>query len=266
MPSLVKRKIEGIWMWLDPEDHGVGQRLCAKGKREECFMWLLRRHAHGIGFDVGANIGYCTLSLAEKCGSVCAYEPSPYNMLTLRKNINLNELENVFPMRYAIGDACAERTFYITKKPNLNSLIPTEGLSIQVKVRTIDSLPDVPNFIKMDIEGGEVGALQGAEKNLSEAEDLTILIEVHPEKYSPTNDFATVLRHVVFELGYRIKYVINAKGKRHVVEQKATLYKDGLEKERAIWTDVDPDTAIKWATEMPEDGLKVVRAIMLVKG
>lgn len=269
MSALIRKTIEGTPMWLDPYDHGVGQRLNAVGKREECFMWLLRKHAHGVAFDVGANIGYCTLSLAKKCSQVFAFEPSQDNQNTLIANCG--QLDNVFINPYLVGDRDCEMKFYLTKRPNLNTIIdPNDGsepiLRTMVSLDVFCKTRYLPNFIKMDIEGGEVGALKGAEHVLDNATDLTILIEVHPEKYSSANDFAGVLTHIIFDLGYKVKYVINAKGKRHELTKCARLYKDGLEKDRAIFTDVDFGQIIDLSTKMPEDGKKVVRAIMLTRG
>lgn len=252
-------------MFLDPNDGGVGQRLCAMGKREMCYMYLLRKFAHGVAYDVGANIGYCTMSLARKCDLVRAFEPSEENHKTLLRN--LKYVSNAIPYYYAIGNISGLTKFYLTDKPNLHTVINTgEGKEVDVNMVRIDDVMGLPpNFIKMDIEGGEVGALQGAEKTLTDAKDMTILIEVHPEKYSAENDFERVLRHIVFDLGYNIEYVINAKGKRDIVAAHCKLYKDGLEEKRAIFTDIPQEHAIGWTTQMPEDGLKIVRAIMLIR-
>ena len=54
---LIKKKIDGFKMWLDPKDNGVGKRLNAIGYREPGFMWMIDREAGGFGFDIGANIG-----------------------------------------------------------------------------------------------------------------------------------------------------------------------------------------------------------------
>ena len=269
MGKLIRKIIEGTPMWLDPCDHGVGQRLNAVGKREECFMWLLRKFANGVAFDVGANIGYCTLSLARKCSAVYAFEPSEENQKTLRANVS--DKENVFVNPYVVSDRDGQINFYLTKRPNLNSIIkPGEGsVPIERTMISIDSFckqRDVkPNFIKMDIEGGEVGALRGAEETMATAENLAILIEVHPEKYSTANDFAGVLTHIVYDLGYKVKFVINAKGKKQELMRCAKLFKDNLEADRAIFTDVDPGLVVSQATTMPEDGRKVLRAIMLTR-
>ncbi len=49
-------------------------------------------------YDIGANIGYVSLSLAKRVGSggrVVAFEPIPRNADLLRRNIEDNKLTNV---------------------------------------------------------------------------------------------------------------------------------------------------------------------------
>ena len=83
---MIKKKIEGFPMWLDLKDGGISKRLYIKGGREFAFMWILRKEASGIAYDIGANIGYCTLSLAKKCKKVYAFEPDPRSLKLLVKN------------------------------------------------------------------------------------------------------------------------------------------------------------------------------------
>ena len=73
---MIKKKIDGIPMWLDLKDHGISKRLLlTNGQREPGYQWILKKEASGVAYDVGANIGWYTILLAERCDTVYAWEP-----------------------------------------------------------------------------------------------------------------------------------------------------------------------------------------------
>jgi FkbM family methyltransferase len=258
--GLVKKTIEGFKMYLDPKDGGISMTLVQKGGREKAFMFLLRTEASGIALDCGANIGYCTLSLAEKCEKVLAFEPDERSYKLLEKNMAGHK--NCFLFRDALGEHIGLIGFKKDKRPNL-SRVTTKGKKL-VRCVTIDTLEEPFNFIKMDIEGGEVAALKGARRTLSEATNIKLLIEVHPQMYGPDNNFSDVLWWLV-NAGYKFSYVINAKGKSAVIEEKYKAYTFFPNYERKIYKNIVPEDAIPWACTMPADKKKVLRAIMLEK-
>jgi len=257
---MLKKRIEGIRMWLDPHVPGISRALLKNGGREPCFMWILCKEASGIAFDVGANIGYTTLRLAQRCTEVVAFEPDPRNIALLDKNVEINPGCPIIAKRLALGAKGGFAQFILGKKANLSRLGP-EG-EVGVEVETIDGQAKRPDFIKADLEGGEVGMLKGAMKTLQE-HSVKILIEVHPVFYGPENDMKKALM-ALFDIGYQIKYVVNAKGKRHILKPYR-LVKEFKDFPRAVFSDVPVDVALPWICEMPEDGKKVVRAILLEK-
>ena len=148
-----------------------------------------------VAFDLGANIGYVTLQLAERVGSkgrVYAVEPSPENFTILSRNIELNHYsDRVVLYETAISNRNGTSQFYISKSSNLHGLNPSSHTtqSVEVVVQTGDKFfsdKPSPNFIKMDIEGAEVEALEGMRETRERAEPpVKILMEVHSMDYSP---------------------------------------------------------------------------------
>lgn len=260
-----KHRIRGINIWLDPSDNGISHRLIAtNGYRERAFDWVIRKEASGVAFDVGANIGWCSLQMAKTCKEVWSFEPDPRNLRLLRKNKGRNMIVN----EHAIGQYDHMGKLVAERKPNLNTVQRDDHGDLEV--RSIDSIcagermdENVfhPNFVKMDIEGGELLALKGATETIAWFEPK-FLIEVHPEKYKD-DEFAEVLGDMV-DMGYRFKYVINAKGKMHKLK-KYKCVKRWKGFPRAVWTGVPDEQCIKWATTMPKDGKKVLRSIYLEK-
>lgn len=273
--KVIKKKIENIPMYLPLEDHGIGKRLHLHGGREWAFMWILRTEAEGVAYDIGANIGYCTLSLAKRCQKVIALEPDPRSLKYLKKNVKLNKLENVEIVPKAVTSKVSTVNIYLDRKPNLSRVmpedmaaVPTRGHGVFVDGVTINALATVqlPTFIKMDIEGSETNAIAGGLNTLRNAEKIKILIEVHPQFYNKENDFRHYLQ-VLLDNGYYFKYVVNAKGKiREFTDKGFVPFKTFKQfDKRAVFKDVPSELVLPWATEMPKDGKKVIRSVLLCK-
>jgi len=126
--------------------------------------------------DVGANIGYFSL-LASKLvgtnGMVFSFEVSPPILSRLKRNIQINSIENIVIFPFAVSNKVGSAEFYISENMNsgLSSLRSIDGTShILVDTMTLDSVLDrLPKIkvIKMDIEGAEGMALEGMVKLLN---------------------------------------------------------------------------------------------------
>jgi FkbM family methyltransferase len=111
--------------------------------------------------DVGANAGYFTLLFSRAVGAVFAFEPDPQNLVHLRRNITLNHRDNVSIIAAAVTDK--EGVARFRPDASMGSICSDGPLS--VTTCRIDEFP-TPDFVKMDIEGGELLALQGAQRTL----------------------------------------------------------------------------------------------------
>jgi len=144
-------------------------------------------------YDVGANIGYVTLMLAHNVGpsgKVFAFEALPDNVERIKKNLDLNNLTNVTIVSGAVTDRTGPVVFYVhdsvgmgkaagsagRREEQYKAEISVPGLSLDEFVfQQGNQLPDV---VKMDIEGGEVLALPGMRRILAEHHPL-MLLELH---------------------------------------------------------------------------------------
>ncbi len=120
-----------------------------------------------VFYDVGANVGFYSLlsSLLVGRGRVFAFEPAPRNLAYLRMHLELNHAGNVEVLPLAISDTIGEAQFQIEPSGLMGHL--AHGGSTTVLTASLDSLVESgriapPDFIKMDIEGAELLALQGA--------------------------------------------------------------------------------------------------------
>jgi FkbM family methyltransferase len=142
-----------------------------------------------IVFDIGANAGFFTLIAARltgPSGRCVAFDPSPDNYQSVREQLELNDLNTYCSARQeAIGSTTGTASFSFAKPGSPQGHLGDAGngeQSITVRVVTLDSLRDelgTPNFIKLDVEGAEVGVLDGAADLLRAAAKPTWLIELH---------------------------------------------------------------------------------------
>ncbi len=143
--------------------------------------------------DVGANIGYHTVlfgALAGPKGRVIAFEPAADNYCLLNRNIARNGLENVETMAAAVCDKAGVlglRRHDESSGAHTLADVEQAGFSKTLLVPTLrlDDLPiDRVDFIKIDIQGAELLALDGAsgliEKNRSR---LRMLLEYNVAIY-----------------------------------------------------------------------------------
>jgi FkbM family methyltransferase len=113
-------------------------------------------------------------------GRVIAFEPVPDNFQRLERNIRLNELSQVTPVCAAAADREGVTSF--TFEPDLPSqgkIAKDGGLTVQQM--TLDGhfkRWGAPSYMKIDVEGGAGGVLDGA-KDLIAAHRPTIYIETH---------------------------------------------------------------------------------------
>ena len=272
MIQKIEKEIEGFPMSLNPHDGGISSVLIKKGKREPCFMWLLRQQRGRYAIDCGANIGYTTLSMCKNFASVYAFEPDDRSRELLQDSILLNDYrEKCSISEAALSDMTGYVFFEQTPKPNL-SKISTSGRRVEsVRIDDIDIYPD---FIKMDVEGGEVRVLHGAKETLTAIPKCSILIEVHPQFYDEANDFRECLEYLL-EVGYKITHVVSAGMERPDLFMENNYYpsRTFANCRRAIYNDISQEHAVDWASRVIEQKLpngkvspKIIRAILIEKG
>lgn len=126
-----------------------------------------------VVWDVGAHAGATTYFLSRVVGphgKVYAFEPDTTNYEYLKKNIELHGLRNVVPVAKALSGSTGTASFNMdgTMCAGLReyALYKVKGGSKAVPTITVEDacseLGDVPRFVKMDIEGAEVAAIEGS--------------------------------------------------------------------------------------------------------
>ena len=141
-------------------------------------------------FDVGASIGEQSIIYAKKVGSeglVIAIEPSPERISYLKKNIVINRLGNIKLFEGAVWSNVGIIKLEPYGLGPKGFKIGGRGSElVKVNAYTLDKIAshfgvEKIDFLKMDIEGGEVEALKGISMPVK-----SIAIETHKVKERKT--------------------------------------------------------------------------------
>lgn len=174
-----------------------------------------------VAVDVGANIGYLTLIMAQlvgEQGKVYAVEPGPDNLELLYKNIQINGMRNVEVLPYAAGRERRKQELYLRKAGTLHSLYAqadAETTTVQVQVAPLNELIKAQkvDFIKLDVEGGEIAVLQGMTEILRSNPALRLIVEWNPSALQRAGYAPEELPDFLLQAGFRVS-VINEESRR----------------------------------------------------
>jgi FkbM family methyltransferase len=145
---------------------------------------LLQNKDQIVFYDVGANIGTHTVAMAKRFGdrvAVRSFEAQRQVYYVLCGNVAINGLDNVHVHHAAVSDQSNKAMLIdlpdYTLPNNFGGLelVPAERTDNQYMTKTqsesvttvtIDQFAESVDFLKMDIEGMEHVALQGAKKTI----------------------------------------------------------------------------------------------------
>lgn len=161
--------------------------------------WLESFSQNDIFYDIGANIGMFSLTVAKIYGGqvkTYAFEPSFSTFGSLVHNVIGNGFGNVIiPFSIALSNGLGMRSFNYTDLTTgasvhtLDTLVNQTGKEFnpvfkqQVISYSLDNLIEdfafpVPTHIKIDVDGGELEIVEGMQKTLRKPEIKSILIEI----------------------------------------------------------------------------------------
>lgn len=140
-----------------------------------------------VFYDVGANAGFFTMLAAKLVGSegkVVAFEPLSENIRSIEDQVELNGFYHCKVVAAAVSNIAGQA--FMTQAANLSmgrlSSSATVPGTLEVPTVTLDDVVGTtpyPDFIKIDVEGAEVDALEGAKNLLVHEPRPRWLIELH---------------------------------------------------------------------------------------
>jgi FkbM family methyltransferase len=173
---------------------------------------------HDVLLDVGANVGYTSLLMAERLegtGRLISFEPLPELFQVLCHNIPHEDFPQVELRELALSDKGGEAILTLPPDFEKNDGIATleernGGTKIKIQTARLDDL----NFrgkirlIKLDVEGHELAVLRGGVETIRKSEVDFIL-------YEDLGHQTAEVTNILNELGYKVfKLVKGFKGLR----------------------------------------------------
>jgi len=177
--------------------------------------YLTEKHPNNsIYIDCGANLGMRSLTALSKNMKVVMIEPNDATNKINLERCKMNHFSNYELLTYGVSDKDEQKSFYIDSSTYLSTLnediakedyITITNVST-IEVRKLDTIfaDLIPKktmaYIKMDIEGHEIEALNGARKLIDEISP-TFLIEINEKHEHILNIFADMRNkgYTIFE-------------------------------------------------------------------
>lgn len=171
--------------------------------------------------DIGAGLGTEARLLSRLVGSngtVIAIEAHPGIYDYLRHNIKANSWQNTRGLHFAVVDRVGSVLLTDDMSEHIcnNIFSPGEHQQVEVPATTLDSLVSelgisTIDLLKMNIEGAEIQALQGATESL--ANTRQIYVSCHDFKAEWNGDDSIRTRSKVIEMleaaGFQLTYRLN---------------------------------------------------------
>jgi FkbM family methyltransferase len=169
-----------------------------------------------VFIDIGANVGFFSLTASNTFNRVLSFEPTPITLNSLRDNIKLNGFKNIDVFDCALSEKLGSIKLNVNplniggnslesfSKEIIEQSRRDDWESFDVEVSTLDNIlinQDIPigtiDLIKIDIEGHEVSAIKGAKNTISShkpliyaevtksRENMEKILQVLPKLYFP---------------------------------------------------------------------------------
>jgi FkbM family methyltransferase len=209
----------GLPIIIDPKE-AIGYNIFCQGLYEVGVseaLWRLTAKGDTT-VDAGANMGYTTSILAVRAGStgkVICFEPHPLVFESLRNNVEnwkknpkcasfalhcaaLGPTEGAVVLRTDAGFNTNKGTSYVQQNEG-----PDHPGNIQVNMTTLNKIMEDGEKIgvlKMDVQGFELGVLQGMERMLQNHSVRDIVFEETGEYPAPTHQYLKSKGYSIFGL------------------------------------------------------------------
>lgn len=179
-------------LFINKRDSVVSESLLTTGTWEPTisiiFCMCARKSSTIV--DIGGNLGYFTIlasTVISKTSRVYVFEPETINFSLLAKSVTENHLQNVTCEKLAIGNSEGEISLYIAEDNfgDHRAFSSGENRKVEtVNMTTLDSYfasyKNPIDLLKIDIQGFEIQAFQGAKKLLKQGKIRVIMSELWP--------------------------------------------------------------------------------------
>ena len=181
--------INGYIIFLDPND---SLRISINRSYEKFPLEIARKEIKkgDVVLDLGANIGYHTINFSRMVGEngkIFSFEPEPNNFELLKKNVEVNNCKNVTLVKKAVSNKNGRSRLYLSEENTADNRTFNSGDDrkfIEIDEIKLDdyfkNFGKKINFIKMNIQGSEIAAIEGMKNIITKQKQLKILFEFTP--------------------------------------------------------------------------------------
>ena len=210
--------IGGAIVCTNPDDPVVSLALAMKLYEVEETSYFRQNLAKGMTFvDVGANIGLFTaLAIRQGASKILAIEPHSESFGFLKTTIDKNNpLMLVSAEKVALGSQEGEGRLYLNpfnKGDNRMNYSKELIEGERVEIKTLDSVCaqygiNSIDFLKIDVQGSELGILQGAVGVLGNSRRCIIMTEVWPSGMEKAGYSSEIFTDFLKSLGFKVEKV-----------------------------------------------------------
>jgi FkbM family methyltransferase len=216
-------------IWTIEDGEGAGLKLNFSqnsdyilGSSESPVQKALGKQFHpgDVFYDIGANVGFFSLIAAKgvgPTGCVYSFEPVSENVVSIRQNAKVNQLENIRPFEVAVGRISGNEELLLTEwngGATLSSSVvkTSEPVSIRnVRVVALDDFIQeeklrTPTLVKIDVEGSELDVVQGMSRTVAKSKPV-LLYEIDDGRRDAFRIRWQELDQYVAGFGYKILHL-----------------------------------------------------------
>jgi len=219
-----------------------GRAASFLSKEPETVRWIEAEMASATVFwDVGANVGLFSLYAAtlQPTAQILAFEPAAHNYASLCDNIVINGFTNIAPFSVALGQGNLAFDELHLSKVEAGSSIHHVGakspwaesepvfrqpcVKVSIDSMVLDHGFPAPTLLKIDVDGLELGILDGARTVLNQVK--SVLVELDANDPSEISAATNLLEQAGFRLTEtsRREKTINRKLPRNHIWMNAAL-------------------------------------------
>ena len=213
--------------------HGLTRGLRRKGglgwlpeflsgsvETEEHRFWMSLDLKGKVVYDVGSFHGLLALFFARAARAVVCYEPNDANRRRLLENIALNNMTHISVRAVGVGTEPGSAIMYYS--PLMSGGASVDQMTVQnlqkhaaiqqiIEITTIDrevasGKQPPPDFIKIDIEGHELAALEGGRETILRYRP-ELFLEMHGETIREKKEKVRRITDLLTGVHYHIVHV-----------------------------------------------------------
>ena len=194
-----------------------GYRLLKSGVYEPEMLRIIETYLKpgNIFIDMGANEGYFSVIASKIVGNdgrIIAVEPQSRLQPIIKKNIGLNECENVTLVSAAISDSSEILTLHLSPDINTGSTAAMQTTYYPLSKQEVGAMTlnelfqqqgiNTCDLLKIDIEGWEYEAIMGSTDLFTSHSIKVIALELHPQQLEQRGLSSKIITNFLTNCGY----------------------------------------------------------------